>query len=46
MLVHLDDFAGVKTYLEDPLHLEFVKKHGKYFEMKKLQVFDFVDAKK
>ena len=46
LVVLVDDFAGIKTYLEDPLHVEFVKKYGKHFEMKKLQVFDFVDAKK
>jgi hypothetical protein len=46
LVVLVDDFAGIKAYLEDPLHLEFVKKYGKFFEMKKLQVFDFVDAKK
>jgi hypothetical protein len=46
LLVLVDDFAGIKAYLEDPLHVTFVKKHGKLFDMKKLQVFDFVDAKK
>jgi hypothetical protein len=46
LLVLVDDFAGIKAYLEDPLHVAFVKKYGKHFDMKKLQVFDFVDAKK
>jgi hypothetical protein len=46
LLVLVDDSAGIKAYLEDPLHVAFVKKHGKYFDMKKLQVFDFVDTKK
>jgi hypothetical protein len=46
LLVQLDDFKGVKAYLVDPLHLEFVKKYGKYFDMKQLKVFDFVDEKK
>jgi hypothetical protein len=43
LLILVDDFAGLKAYIEDPLHVAFVKKHGKYFEMKKLMVFDFVD---
>ncbi len=46
LVVLVDDFAGIKAYLEDPLHVAFVKKHGKYFDMKKLAVFDFIDAKK
>jgi hypothetical protein len=46
LLVLVDDAAGLKAYLEDPLHLEFVRKHGKYFDMKQLQVFDFQDTKK
>ncbi len=45
LIVLVDDFKGIKAYLEDPLHVEFVKKHGKYFDMKKLQVFDFIDQK-
>jgi hypothetical protein len=45
LLIVVDDAAGLKSYLEDPLHLEFVKKHGKLFEMEKLQVFDFLDGK-
>ncbi len=45
LLILVDDFAGIKTYIDDPLHKAFVEKHGKYFEMKKLQVFDFVDTK-
>jgi hypothetical protein len=46
LVVLVDDFAGIEAYQKDPLHLAFVKKHGKYFDMKKLAVFDFVDAKK
>ena len=46
LLVVVDDFEGIKAYLKDPLHDEFVKKHGKHFEMKKLQVFDFINQKK
>jgi hypothetical protein len=46
LLVLVDDFAGIKTYLNDPLHQAFVKKHIKNFDMKKLEVFDFVDARK
>jgi hypothetical protein len=46
LLVLVDDAAGLKSYLEDPLHVQFVKKHGKHFDMEKLRIFDFVDAKK
>jgi hypothetical protein len=46
LLILVDDADGLKAYLEDPLHLEFVKKHGKHFDMEKLQVFDFQDTKK
>jgi len=41
LLVIVDDHAGLKAYLEDPLHVEFVKKHGKHFDMDKLAIFDF-----
>jgi hypothetical protein len=46
LLVFVDDFEGIKAYLKDPLHVEFVKKHGKHFDMKELKVYDFVDQKK
>jgi hypothetical protein len=46
LLVLCDDVAGLKAYIEDPLHKEFVAKHGKYFDIEQLQVFDFEDAKK
>jgi hypothetical protein len=46
LLVLIDDFDGLEKYLEDPLHLAYVKKHEKHFDMEKLQVFDFVDHKK
>ncbi len=46
LLILVDDAAGLKAYLEDPLHLQFVEKHGKFFDMEKLQVFDFQDTKK
>jgi hypothetical protein len=46
LLVLVDDAAGLKAYLEDPLHLKFVEKYGKLFEMEKLRIFDFVDQKK
>jgi hypothetical protein len=45
LLVRVDDFEGLEKYLEDPLHVGFVKKHEKHFDMDKLQVFDFVDKK-
>ncbi len=46
LIVLVDDFDGLTSYLEDPRHVEFVKKHEKHFNMEKLRVFDFVDQKK
>jgi len=46
LLVLCDDVAGLKAYIEDPLHKEFVAKYGKYFDIEQLQVFDFEDQKK
>ncbi len=46
LVVLVDDFDGLKAYLENPQHLKFVEKHGKYFDMEKLQVIDFNNEKK
>jgi hypothetical protein len=46
LVIFVDDFAGLKAYLEHADHLKFVEKHGKHFNMEKLSIFDFVDAKK
>lgn len=46
LLVLVDDAEGLKTYLEHPRHLEFVKKHGPFFDREKLEVFDFLDQAK
>jgi hypothetical protein len=45
LLVLCDDVAGLKAYIDDPLHKEFVAKYGKYFDIEQLQVFDFEDKK-
>ncbi len=46
LLVLVEDARGLKAYLEYPMHLEFVKKHGEHFDMEKLQVFDFLNQSK
>jgi len=46
LLVLVDDAAGLQKYLKDPRHLKYVDKHGPFFDMEKLQVFDFVDQSK
>lgn len=46
LLVLVDDADGLETYLKHPLHLDFVKKHGPYFDREKLQIFDFLDQSK
>lgn len=45
LVIMVDDFEGLKSYLKDPIHLEFVKKHGKHFDISKLRVYDFIDGK-
>jgi hypothetical protein len=45
LLVLFDDADGLQEYLKDQLHLEFVKKHRKFLDDKKLTVFDFVNRK-
>ncbi len=46
LLVLVDDAAGLEAYLNHPLHLQFVAKHGPAFDAKKLQVFDFLNQSK
>jgi len=46
LLVLVEDAAGLETYLKHPQHLKFVDKHGPFFDMKKLQVFDFENQTK
>jgi hypothetical protein len=46
LLVLVEDAAGLDGYLKHPLHLKFVDKHGPFFDMTKLQVFDFMDQLK
>ena len=46
LLVLVENADGLEKYLKDPLHLKFVDKHGPFFDMEKLQVFDFVNQSK
>jgi hypothetical protein len=46
LLVLVDDYAGLKAYLDHPQHKKFVEKHVKNFDLEKLQVFDFTNEKK
>jgi hypothetical protein len=45
LLVLVDDADGLQSYLKDPQHLAFVKKHGKHFDMEKIRIFDFMNQK-
>src|SRR5262249_22369598 len=45
LLILVDDVDGLESYLKDELHVAFVKKHGKHFDMEKLRVFDFLNQK-
>jgi hypothetical protein len=44
LLVHFDDYKGLQTYLDHPLHTEYVQKHKKYWE--KVAVYDFINQTK
>ncbi|HEY7423513.1 MAG TPA: Dabb family protein [Gemmataceae bacterium] len=46
LLVLVDNAAGLEDYLKNPRHLKFVDKHGPFFDMTKLQVFDFMNQPK
>ena len=46
LLVRFDDLEGLKTYEKHPLHVGYVKKHGKNIQLDKIAVFDFIDQKK
>jgi stress responsive alpha/beta barrel protein len=46
LLVLFEDAAGLKAYIDHPLHVKFVQKHGPNFNMEKLQIFDFMDQSK
>jgi hypothetical protein len=46
LLVLFDDADGLKTYLDDKLHLDFINKHGKHLDREKLEVFDFQNQAK
>ena len=46
LLVLFDDADGLKTYLDDKLHLDFINKHGKHWDREKLEVFDFQNQAK
>lgn len=46
LVIFFDDADGLKTYLEHPLHLKYVEKHGASIDREHLAVYDFVDARK
>jgi hypothetical protein len=46
LMILFDDPEGVATYAKHPQHLKYVEKHGKYIELKKLDIYDFIDQKK
>ncbi len=43
LLVLFDDFDGLKKYLDDPLHQQYLDKHGKHWD--KVPVYDFLHQK-
>ena len=45
LVIFFDDFEGLETYLEHPLHREYVEKHGGSIDLEKLRVYDFVNQK-
>ena len=44
LLVLFDDFAGLKTYLEHPLHTQFLERNGPHIQ--RVQVYDFLNQSK
>jgi hypothetical protein len=44
LLVLFDNFDGLKTYLDHPLHTKYVEKHEKHLE--KVLVYDFLNQPK
>ncbi|MFN4257715.1 MAG: Dabb family protein [Gemmataceae bacterium] len=44
LLVLFDNYEGLKTYLDHPLHTEYLKRHGQYWD--NVPVYDFVNQKK
>ena len=44
LLVFFDNFDGLKTYLDHPLHLKYVEKHEKHID--KVVVYDFLNQLK
>ncbi len=46
LVILFDDADGLQKYLDDPEHLKFVDRHGKYFDMEKLAVYDFATQAK
>lgn len=46
LLILVDDAAGLQTYLDHPLHQEYVKRHISKVDLDKLLIYDFVNHKK
>ncbi|HXG11880.1 MAG TPA: Dabb family protein [Gemmataceae bacterium] len=46
LLVLFDNYEGLETYLNHPLHTQYVEKHLKHVDESKLQVYDFIKPKK
>jgi hypothetical protein len=46
LLVLFDNFEGLQTYLDHPMHQKYLEKHINHVELEKLQVYDFVNQQK
>jgi hypothetical protein len=44
LLVLFDDFAGLKTYLDHPLHTQFLERNGAHIQ--RVHVYDFLNQAK
>ena len=44
LLVLFDNYDGLQKYIDDPLHVQFVEKYGKFFDI--VNVYDFVNQQK
>jgi hypothetical protein len=46
LMILFDDPEGLKTYINHPLHRNFIAKHGKNIDLSKIAVYDFAEGKK
>jgi hypothetical protein len=46
LVIFFNDYDGLKTYLDHPSHVQYVKRHLKNIDQDKLIVYDFMNQEK